>query len=118
MDRLTNPSPFLERPGQAEPDFAGLGGNTATLPPAGRSTMSLADLPCRARGRIVAVEGEEHEPGMRRLRELGLHPGTQISVCHRAPLGDPRCYGFRGTHVALRRTEARRIRVEILRDAH
>ena len=78
--------------------------------------MSLAELPFLGKARIVGFDGSSDDPSLRRLFELGLHPGTEVAVCHRAPLGDPRCYGFRGTHVCLRRSETSRIQVEILSD--
>ncbi|PIE23942.1 MAG: iron transporter FeoA [Planctomycetota bacterium] len=76
--------------------------------------MTLAELPILAKARIVSLEGGSDDPSRRRLLELGLHPGTEIAVCHRAPLGDPRCYGFRSTQMCLRRSETSRIQVELL----
>jgi Fe2+ transport system protein FeoA len=131
MDRLTPHNSKLSSSGrdegfgaQSEPDFAAEmsshGGHSDVE--SGR-LVSLADLPFMGKGRITAMEGVSangtaHDVAVRRLQELGLHPGTEIAVCHRAPLGDPRCYGFRGTHVCLRKTEAARIQVRILDEAH
>jgi ferrous iron transport protein A len=42
----------------------------------------------------------------RRLRDMGLVPGTEIEVVGRAPLRDPVQIKFRGTSVALRNNEA------------
>jgi len=73
--------------------------------------LTLADLPRKSTARIVSVPGNDASD--RRLRELGLNPGTEIEFCHRAPLGDPCCYGFRGTRICLRRSEAERILIEL-----
>lgn len=45
------------------------------------------------------------------LVRLGLLPGTEVRCLRRSPLGDPTAYRFRGTSVALRRVDARRIGV-------
>ncbi|MGI6081752.1 MAG: FeoA family protein [Limnochordia bacterium] len=47
-----------------------------------------------------------------RLLDLGLVPGTRIQVIRQSPLGDPVLYMFRGTAMALRRTDARTVRVK------
>ena len=46
-----------------------------------------------------------------RLADLGFCPGTRVRVVRRAPLGDPVLYELRGYRIALRRSEARLIRV-------
>jgi ferrous iron transport protein A len=47
----------------------------------------------------------------RRLMDLGILPGTAITVEMTSPLGDPRAYMVRGALVALRREQARGIRI-------
>jgi Fe2+ transport system protein FeoA len=47
----------------------------------------------------------------RRLLDLGLTPGEELVVAHRVPLGGPLVVMIRGTRVALRRQEARWIRI-------
>ncbi|MCB1598373.1 MAG: ferrous iron transport protein A, partial [Gammaproteobacteria bacterium] len=49
----------------------------------------------------------------RRLMELGLLPGEPVELIGRAPLGDPLAVLIRGTRVALRTRDARRIRINI-----
>ncbi|MEZ5066513.1 MAG: FeoA family protein [bacterium] len=63
-------------------------------------------------GSIVWVVGADGS--VRRLLDLGLVPGTPIRFVRRAPLGCPLEVVVRGTHLSLRRTEARRIHVESL----
>ncbi len=45
----------------------------------------------------------------RRLMALGLVCGTKITAVHTAPFGDPKAYFFRGTVIALRRSDAENI---------
>ena len=71
---------------------------------------TLADLEPGASARVEAVESGT--PFGRRLADLGFLPGTPVRVLRRAPLGDPVEYELRGTRLCLRRSEARRIRVE------
>lgn len=73
--------------------------------------LSLADLPC---GRPAVIESvDEAGPVGARLRDLGFIAGTPVRVVRRAPLGDPTLYALRGCEIALRRLEARRIRVRL-----
>lgn len=58
--------------------------------------------------RDIPVGQNEH---ITRLRELGLVPGTRLRVIRRAPLGDPIEVSVRGSRLAMRRSEARRIEV-------
>lgn len=41
-----------------------------------------------------------------RLREMGLSPGTRITLVRTAPLGDPLEIKVRGYNLTLRKTEA------------
>ena len=45
-------------------------------------------------------------PGLLRLRELGVLPGTRITLVRRAPLGDPIEISVRGSLLSLRQQEA------------
>jgi len=60
-------------------------------------------------GRVRAVDAEA--PLATRLADLGFCPGTPVRMLRRAPLGDPLLFELRGYQIALRRTEARWIRV-------
>ncbi len=46
-----------------------------------------------------------------RLREMGLLPGTRITLVRSAPLGDPLEIKLRGYHLTLRKTEAEHVLV-------
>jgi len=73
------------------------------------SLARLADLAPGEAGVVVGVQGEDAIG--RRLLDLGLLPGTAISVVRRAPLGDPVLYELRGYRLCLRRGEAARVTV-------
>jgi ferrous iron transport protein A len=78
-------------------------------PGANGGERSLDRVEPGAAGVIVRVDGE---PGIvRRLKELGLVPGTRVEVVRRAPLGDPIELRLRHVHLSLRRSEAARIHV-------
>jgi ferrous iron transport protein A len=47
-----------------------------------------------------------------RLREMGLLPGTRITLLRTAPLGDPLEIKVRGYNLSLRKTEAEHVLVE------
>jgi len=49
----------------------------------------------------------------RRLREMGLVPGTEIKIQGRAPLYDPVALRVRGATITLRNSEADSIEVEV-----
>ena len=47
-----------------------------------------------------------------RLREMGLMPGTPLTLIRTAPLGDPLEVKVRGYNLTLRKSEAEHILVE------
>lgn len=70
----------------------------------------LADVPPGARVAIVRICAE---PRLRkRLLDLGVTAGTEVTVERVAPLGDPMEVLMRGTHLSLRREEAACVLVE------
>lgn len=71
---------------------------------------TLAALPPGAAATVVAIDGEDVLA--RRLAGLGFWPGTPVRVVRRAPFGDPLQCELRGYHLALRRVEAIRVRVQ------
>ena len=52
-------------------------------------------------------------PNRRRLMDLGIVSGTQVSVEMVSPLGDPVAYRIRGAVIALRRKQAREIEIRV-----
>ncbi len=75
-------------------------------------TIALRNMAIDQSGiiRAIKVSGELG----RRLREMGLIPGTKISVCGRAPLKDPVAIRVLNSILTLRNNEAEYIHVEIL----
>ena len=64
------------------------------------------------RARIVDVVGDD---GIAvRLLEMGLTEGEEIELLGFAPLGDPIEFLVRGYRISLRRSEARRVQVELI----
>lgn len=72
----------------------------------------LSQLAPGQRARIVSVGGAG--PTRRRMLDLGLVAGTDISAIRTAPLNDPVEYAVRGYHLAMRRRDAEAIAVELL----
>ena len=74
--------------------------------------MGLRQMQVGQQGRIVRVESSG-ELG-RRIRDMGLVPGTEFSVIGRAPLKDPVALRLRDFTLTLRNNEADHILVELL----
>ncbi len=74
------------------------------------AAATLCDLAAGATAVIqdIPVGHDEH---ITRLRELGLVPGTKIRLVRRAPFGDPIEVAVRGSRLAMRRSEARHIKI-------
>ena len=75
-------------------------------------TMSLRKMAVNQKGCIKAVTASG-EMG-RRIRDMGLVPGTRVLVVGRAPLVDPVALRMRGFTLSLRNSEADYITVEAL----
>lgn len=94
----------------------GQGALAAGLPPKTGGTMAepfclrQARVNQRLRIKSVAAAGELG----RRIRDMGLVPGTELSVIGKAPLHDPVALRFRGFTLTLRNSEADHILVEAL----
>jgi ferrous iron transport protein A len=73
--------------------------------------ISLRQLPVDRTAVVAKVKGGG-ELG-RRLREMGLVPGTPLRMVGRAPLKDPVEIKLRGYNLTLRNSEADRILVSL-----
>ncbi|MBM3137991.1 MAG: metal-dependent transcriptional regulator [Chloroflexi bacterium] len=51
-----------------------------------------------------------------RMMDMGLVPGSEIEVMRIAPLGDPIEINLKGYHLSLRKSEAKEVEVEIIRE--
>ncbi len=61
---------------------------------------------------VIAAIAADGELG-RRIRDMGLVPGTTVRVMGRAPLKDPVALRIRGFTLTLRNSEADFIEVEV-----
>ena len=66
--------------------------------------MTLAQLAVGASATIRAYP--QAGPAFTRLREMGLLPGTRVTLVRTAPLGDPIEIQVRGYRLSLRKSEA------------
>ncbi|MPZ66023.1 MAG: ferrous iron transport protein A [Pseudonocardiaceae bacterium] len=73
--------------------------------------MTLDELGPDNRATVVALEIRGTQ--RRRLMDLGLLPGTEVRVDMTSPLGDPTAYLVRDGLIALRRSQARAVHVEV-----
>ena len=75
-------------------------------------TLKLSELPAGAQATIRAFPGRG--PAFLRLREMGVLPGTTITLVRTAPLGDPLEVQVRGYRLTLRKSEAEHVEVELV----
>jgi ferrous iron transport protein A len=73
--------------------------------------VTLDELGPDDRATVVALEIRGAQ--RRRLMDLGLLPGTEVRVDMTSPLGDPTAYLVRDGLIALRRSQARAVHVEV-----
>ena len=90
-------------------DGAGEGCVASGLDQDDQTPIGLRQLQVGQRARIVAV-GAAGELG-RRIRDLGLVPGTIVAVIGRAPLRDPVALRLKAFTLTLRNSEADHITV-------
>jgi ferrous iron transport protein A len=74
---------------------------TTTSSPTNRT---LADLSAGQTGLVTELHSQG--PDRRRMMDLGIVPGTLVTVEMKSPLGDPVAYRVRGALVALRHEQA------------
>ena len=71
----------------------------------------LSDFTVGESGKIVKVTGEGKL--RRRLFDMGVTPGAELTMRKKAPLGDPIEIALRGYELTLRKTEAACVEVEL-----
>lgn len=74
-------------------------------------TKTLRQMKIGESGKVVEVNGSGDVK--RRMIDLGITPGVPITLKKYAPLGDPMEIRVRGYNVALRKSEALNIVVEV-----
>ena len=73
--------------------------------------MTADTLPLKKSGKIIEILPS---PLKINLMELGFLPGKKITLQHRAPSGGPMAFQMDETLLALRKSEASLIRVELI----
>ncbi len=74
------------------------------------SSLSLNQLAIGQKAKIVNLDGLG--PLKSRILDLGIINGTTIEALHHSPSGDPTAYFVRGTVIALRQEDAKKIIVQ------
>lgn len=74
-------------------------------------TKKLSELGIGEKGRVIRITAKG--PVRRRMLEMGVTPGAEISVKGFAPLGDPIELLVKGYRLSLRKEEAANIIVEV-----
>jgi DtxR family Mn-dependent transcriptional regulator len=74
--------------------------------------VPLDELKQGQSGKILLISPRIRGAERRRLLDLGILPGTLVEAELPSPMGDPTAYRIRDTLIALRRDQARCIRVE------
>ncbi len=77
--------------------------------------VSLHELKVGQRGIVVRVGGQG--PVRRRMMDMGLVSGAEVKVVRVAPLGDPVEFLVKGYSLSLRKSEARKVTVEVSAEA-
>ncbi|MEA3345680.1 MAG: metal-dependent transcriptional regulator [Chloroflexota bacterium] len=76
--------------------------------------VPLSELPVGGRARVAEVKGGGRH--QRRMLDMGLVPGAEVTVMRKASLGDPVEYRIKGTAIAMRSTDADSVMVEEVRN--
>lgn len=76
------------------------------------NTTDIVTLGDVAIGGSAVISGFDEGAQVRRFVEMGLVPGTRVTVLRSAPFGDPIEYAVMGGRIAMRRSDASVILVE------
>lgn len=71
----------------------------------------LVDFACGETGHIKKVGGEGRI--RRRMFDMGVTPGAEVTLKKKAPLGDPIEITIRGYELTLRKSEAELVELEV-----
>lgn len=74
-------------------------------------TLTLSRL-AKSASAVIREISPSGGSNLLRLREMGLLPGTTVTLVRVAPLGDPIEIKIRGYHLSLRKAEADHVLVE------
>lgn len=76
--------------------------------------LTLDSLTLRQKAIVKEISKESTDT--LRLIELGFTPGSEIKALRRSPFGDPTAYIIKGTIIALRRHDAKKIIISTIRE--
>jgi len=76
--------------------------------------VRLCDIAPGERAKVIKISDESSIS--RRLCDIGFIPETVVECVMTSPLGDPIAYLIRGAVIALRKSDARFIMVEVISD--
>jgi Fe2+ transport system protein FeoA len=78
----------------------------------GISVLNLERLAAGRHEAFAVIDGVEAAPALRRrLLEAGFTTGSPVRFVMATPFGDPLVFSLRGASIALRKSEARCVRV-------
>ena len=72
---------------------------------------TLNNLPIGSTGKVISLVSLDKD--RRRMLDLGFILGTKVKALFRSPLGDPTAYLVRGTIIAIRDADAKKIKIMI-----
>lgn len=79
--------------------------------------MTLDELEIGKDAVISSVNCDDH-PLRRHILDMGLTPGTEVTLIKMAPMGDPMELMVRGYELTLRKDDASKIVIENIHDMH
>ena len=82
--------------------------------PEAQGLNTLADLKSGEKGTVRMLSRNCRGQQRRRLMDLGILPGTEISVEMISPTGDPTAYNVRNAVIALRKQQAEKVFIDNL----
>jgi len=65
--------------------------------------------------RALVIDIHSNDSMRRRLQDIGLIKGTEVSCVQKSPLGDPVAYLIRGAVIALRHEDSSCVQIRMLR---
>ena len=77
-----------------------------------KQQLSLAALKKGQSALVTGIHAEGDEAIGRRLLDIGLIRGTRVTCVGVSPAGDPAAYFIRGAVIALRASDAGRVKLE------
>lgn len=74
--------------------------------------MTLYKLKRNEKAKII--EFNLNEESKLKLGSLGMYQGVTIEFERRSPLGDPQLYYVSGNYIAIRKEDAKKIKIELI----